>query len=167
MKRILTGILLATLAACGTVFVSAQTFGDKTGLDSIFSDGKGFRGQFVKAMMNRASDRLKLTEEQRSEIRAILVEAAPRITVLLTETKAVHEQIKPLGRDGVYNPTAVQRLSTQQANNARLLIVEKEKIKAAVFAVLNETQRSTAGEIQDQIEAQLRQLVSSRIGMKF
>lgn len=167
MKRILTGIFIAAILTSGTLFVTAQTFGDKTGLDSIFADGKGLRGQLAQRILNIAADRLDLTDEQRAEIRLILEEAAPRVAALLVQAKAVHEQLKPLGRDGVYNQTQVQQLAALQATNARLLIIEKEKIKADIFGVLTEKQRSAASEMQEQFEDQIRQRISSRIGMKF
>lgn len=169
MKKILVGIVIAALLATGTIFVTAQTFGDQTGLDAVFSEdnSKGVRGKFFQQILDRVADKLDLTTEQRAEIREILEDAAPRVAPLVMQAKATREQLKPLGRDGVYNEAQVQQLATRQAANVRALIVEKEKVKAEIFAVLTPAQRAQANEMQEQFEQKIRQRIGQRIGMNF
>lgn len=158
MKKLAIGLLIFAILAMGTIFVSAKNFGDETGLEIVFAkqdDENGLRGKFIRRILNRIADRLNLTEQQRAEIRQILEEAKPRVQPLLLEAKATHQQIKELGRDGVYNEAKVQELAARQANTIRQLIVEKEKVKAQIFAVLNEEQRAQAIQMQEKFKQKI------------
>lgn len=176
MKKITLAVAVLSLLSVSVVYTSAQVFGDKTGLDSVFGNdqpqGEGFLSRFkekrmVAGALDKIADRLNLTDEQKAEIRRILEAEIPVVKPILVSGLAIHQQLKPLGRDGVYNASEVQRLAALQSQNARLLIVEKEKVKAQIFAVLTPEQRAEAERISEEIEAKIREKISERTGMKF
>jgi Spy/CpxP family protein refolding chaperone len=180
MKKYIIAIAAFAFLTAGTAFTSVNAFSDRSGLattvenafDITSKDGKGLFGRLrqrmgVRNTLNQIADRLKLTEEQRAEIRAIIEAEIPVVRPILLNTLAVHQQLKELGRDGVYNQAEVQRLAGLQSQNARLLIIEKEKVKAQIFAVLTEEQRTEAEEIRDEIETRIRERISEETGTKF
>jgi Spy/CpxP family protein refolding chaperone len=172
MKKIITFTIVAVLSA--TLFLgSALAFGDKTGLEATFdelaavknedSQGSFFdkfkQKMFIRQILNRVADRLKLADEQKAQIRLIIKNEVPVVKPILINGVLVHKQLAALGRDGVYNEQEVNRLSTLQAKNARLLIVEKEKVKAQIFAVLTPEQRTEAEKIRDEFQAQIQKRI--------
>jgi Spy/CpxP family protein refolding chaperone len=176
MRKITLAIAVLSLLIVSVIYTSAQVYGDKTGLDSVFENdqprSEGFFSRFkergmVKGTLDKIANRLNLTDEQKAEIRQIIENEIPVAKPILLSGLAIHQQLKPLGRDGVYNAPEVQRLATAQSQNAKLLIVEKEKVKARIFAVLTPEQRAEAEKMSEEIEAKVREKISEKLDMKF
>lgn len=175
LKKLTIAFSIVALLSVTVIFTSAHAYGDKTGIDSAFSQTElrddRFFGRFLqkrfKKKLDDIADRLRLTPEQRAQIRQIIENEIPVVRPILMNGLAVHQQLKPLGRDGVYNAEQVQLLATAQAENAKLLIIEKEKVKAQIFAVLTPQQRAEAEQMSEEIETKIREKISERAGMKF
>ncbi len=90
----------------------------------------------------------------------------PVVKPILLNGVVVYQQLKPLGKDGVYNQSEVMRLAALQANNARLLIVEKEKTEARIFAVLTPEQRAEAEQIRAEFEAKIKERIAEAMNQK-
>jgi Spy/CpxP family protein refolding chaperone len=173
MKKIITFTIVAIL--CAALFIgSAMAFGDKTGLEDSFDEmsavktsqgvfDKFKQKMFIRQVLNRIADRLKLTDDQKMQIKTIIKNEIPVVKPILLNGVLVHKQLAELGRDGVYNEQEVNRLSTLQAKNARLLIVEKEKVKAQIFAVLTPEQRAEAEKVRDEFQAKIQQRIEEAI----
>ncbi|MBC7797399.1 MAG: Spy/CpxP family protein refolding chaperone [Pyrinomonadaceae bacterium] len=177
MKKLLAIFAIVASLSVGTVFTTAYAFGDTTGLDEVFAQqdtqtqqddtklfGRLKRQMSLKLVMDKIANRLRLTEEQRAEIRQIFVTERPKIQAIALSAYAVHQQIKPLGTDGVYNEAEVTRLATLQAQNAKAAIIEKEFIKAQIFAILTPEQRAEAEKIRDEFEAKIQQRIMQGVG---
>lgn len=180
MKKIIVSFLVVTILSATVLFGSAFAFGDKTGLEeSVYElanakqdETLGFFGKFkqrmfIRQILNRVADRLNLTEEQRNSIRQIIQAEVPIVRPILLNGLAIHQQFKELGKDGVYNQAEVTRLAALQANNARLLIIEKEKVKAQIFAVLTPDQRAEAEKIRSEFEAKIQKRIEEAMSQKF
>lgn len=170
MKKIIVTFALVVLLGTAAIFTTAHAFGDRTGLAKIFQEKidlaqdekpgliKQFKQRtFLRAVLNRVADRLNLTEEQKAQIRQIIQDEMPTVTPIILSGIAIHNQIKMLGTNGVYNEAEVNRLAALQAQNARLLIIAKERIKAKIFAVLTVEQRAEALEMRDAFDSQVSQ----------
>ena len=180
MKKLFAAFAVAALLSATLLFGSAFAFGDKTGLDDTFNElaaagqdqTPGLFGQFkqkmgVRQVLNRIADRLNLTDDQKAQIRAIVQAEIPVVKPILLNGVAVHQQLQPLGKDGVYNQSEVTRLAALQANNARLLIIEKEKTEARIFAVLTAEQRAEAEKIRAEFEAKIRERIAEAMTQNF
>jgi Spy/CpxP family protein refolding chaperone len=180
MKKYIIAFAAFAFLSAGTAFTSVHAFSDRSGLaepventiEISSKDDGGLFGRLRRKMgsryaLNQIADRLRLTKEQRAEIRAIIEAEIPIVRPILLNTLAVHQQLKELGRDGVYNEVEVQRLAALQSQNARLLIIEKEKVKAQIFAVLTPEQIAEAEAIRDEIETKIRSRISEETGTKF
>ena len=180
MKKFIAIFAVITVLSVTTIFTSTRAFGDHTGLGETFEqitdlrqdDSSGLWGRFkqrtmIQQVLNRIADRLNLTDQQKTEIRQIIQNEVPVVKPILLSGLAIHQQFKELGTDGVYNQQEVNRLAALQATNARLLIIEKEKVKAQIFAVLTPEQRAEALEIRDEFEAKIRQKLIDAMGNQF
>ncbi len=80
-----------------------------------------------------------------------------RLEPLIEAMKAWHKSAKNLGKDGIFDEKAVNLLAVQQAETMRQIIVEKEKTKAALFAVLTTEQRTKANELRVNFESKMKE----------
>ncbi|HEX8367579.1 MAG TPA: Spy/CpxP family protein refolding chaperone [Pyrinomonadaceae bacterium] len=156
MKKYTIGILALVILAIGVVFAFAQK-----------RDGGG-RGERPFGpppfALEKIADELDLSDEQRAQIKQIAETEKTKIQVLTENARATHEQLKDLGTNGVFNEEQVSRLAAQQAETTRQLIIEKERTKAAVFAVLTPEQRTKAAEIKNKFEEKTRGGFGKRFG---
>ncbi|HEX8733984.1 MAG TPA: Spy/CpxP family protein refolding chaperone [Pyrinomonadaceae bacterium] len=158
MKKYTIAILAFVVLAIGGVFVFAQKR----------DAGAGTRGERPFGpppfALEKIADELNLSDEQRAQIRQTLEAEKTKVQALMETARATHEQLKDLGTDGVFNEEKVNRLSAQQAETTRQLIIEKERTKAAVFAVLTPEQRTKAAELKNKFEEKMRGGFGRRFG---
>jgi Spy/CpxP family protein refolding chaperone len=157
MKKYTIAILAFAILAIGGVFVFAQK-----------RDAGGGRGErpfgAPPFALEKIADELNLSDEQRAQIKQILETEKTKVQALMETARATHEQLKDLGTDGIFNEEKVNRLSAQQAETTRQLIIEKERTKAAVFAVLTPEQRTKAAELKNKFEEKMRGGFGKRFG---
>lgn len=139
MKKATLAILAFVLIAGGSILIFGQRGDGRRG---------GMRGGFGGPGILRMAEKLGLTEEQKTQIKQILEESRTRVEPLMQAARTNHEQIRELGKDGTFNEAEVNRLAGLQAENTRQMIVEKERTKAAIFAILTPEQRVKAGEMR-------------------
>jgi protein CpxP len=101
-------------------------------------------GRFMGFFIQRMAAQLGLSEDQQTQIRQILEEERAAAEPLMRQLKAVYDQLRPLGSDGVFNEAQVRVLAQQQAQTMAELIVVKERTKARIAAVLTPDQRERA-----------------------
>ena len=160
MKKIAIGLVIATLVCVGTVFTFAKVIGDPTGLDAVFAQdengGKFGHGFMMRRIFDRIAGKLNLTAEQKTQIHQIVENERPNVQPLLAQALATHQQMEELGKDGVFDEKQVEALATQQAATMKQLIIEKERTKARIFAVLTTEQRQQAEQLREQFEQKVR-----------
>ncbi|MEP6903002.1 MAG: Spy/CpxP family protein refolding chaperone [Actinomycetota bacterium] len=144
MKKITIAILAIAILGLGTVFIFAHKGGMKRG-------GFGERG-FGGSGFARITEKLGLSDEQKTQVKAILEDSKTRLKPLLETLRENHKQIENLGTDGVYNEVQVQQIAGSQAETTKQLIIEKEKTKAQIFALLTPEQRTEAAKMKDRFK---------------
>jgi Spy/CpxP family protein refolding chaperone len=155
MKKYIIAILVFVAVATGVGFAFAQKR----------EGGRGERHFGAPPFaLEKIADELDLSTEQRAQIKQILETEKPKIQTLTDAARATHEQLKDLGTNGVFNEEQVSGLAAQQAETTRQLIVEKERAKAAIFAVLTPEQRTKAAELKDKFEEKRRGGFGKRFG---
>lgn len=146
--KILTlGVLLVTLAALSTSMVAAQP-GRHGG-----RFGGSHEGPFGGFMMERIADRLDLSDEQRSELAAILEAYRPE-SELLGETlsvtrKELDDQITADDFDEIAIREAAERSAAVRAD----LAVLRARIHTEVLQVLTEDQIAEAREMRERFRS--------------
>ena len=156
MKKYTIAILAFAVLAIGVGFTFAQK--KESG------KGEGPFGPPPPFMLEKIADELGLSEAQRTQIKQIMEAEKAKIQPLMETARQTHEQLKDLGTDGAFNEEQVTQLANRQAETTRQLIVEKERTKAAIFAVLTPEQRTKAAELKNKFEDKRRDGFGKKFG---
>ena len=144
MKKIKIAAAIAAVAVVGVIVAVAQM------------SHKGGFGQHHKDLMNhheqiidRISSELNLSAEQKTQAKQILADAKPRFEPLHSKLKETHQECLTAGADGVFDEQKSQEIAARQAEIIKQLLVEKDRTKAALFAVLTPEQRNRAKQMMN------------------
>jgi periplasmic protein CpxP/Spy len=140
MKKFLTASALAgALALTGFAWTAAHA-------RDLWAGSSG--GRFwARHILND----LNLTPVQRSQIKSILQRAKPTLQAEFTKIDQQEARL----REGTYDDAATRTLAEQQGANLADAIVEREKIRAQVFAVLTPEQRRTVNRLRGEFRSSL------------
>jgi Spy/CpxP family protein refolding chaperone len=141
MKKVIIAATVAIIV--GTIVVVAQ-MSHKGGFGQHFGDG--FTNHHEK-IIEHLSDKLKLTDAQKTEAKRILTDSEPRFRPLHEQLKESHRASMNLGSDGLFDEKKAQESAAREVEILRQILLEKEKTKAALFAVLTTEQREQARQI--------------------
>jgi len=145
MKKVIIGMIAAALLIAAAIFVIAQKTGRKDGPG--FGRGSGF-GMALRG--------LDLTDEQRSKVKEIMEASKANIQPLMQQMHDNHAKIARLGVDGKFDQAQVEALANQQGSITSQMIVEKEKVKAQVFAILTDEQKAKAAEMRTKFQERMK-----------
>lgn len=146
MKKLVVAFLAIALVTIGTIFVFAQKGeGKKFGRDF------GHRGGF-----ERIAKKLNLSDEQKEQVKQILETSKTKVQPVLENMKSIHQQLDAATADGQFDEAQVQALATQQANIMAQMIVEKERTKAQIFAILTPEQQAQAKQLKEQMKEKFK-----------
>ncbi|MEZ5305858.1 MAG: Spy/CpxP family protein refolding chaperone [Pyrinomonadaceae bacterium] len=158
MKKAIVTFLAVALVALGTIFAVAQTKdGDGPGKRMHRGDGefggmrgkRGMRGGHGEGMMFRGID---LTDEQKAQLKSIHEASREKMKPVMEQLRQNRKQLQDLTAGGTFDEAQVQALATQQGNLTAQMIVEKERTKAAAFAILTAEQKAQLAERKQQFE---------------
>lgn len=150
MKKIIFGIAAAVILIAGSVFVIAQRSSGKGGHG--FGHGPdGHRGGIEMALRG-----LDLTDEQKVKVKEITEAAKTTVGPLMEQTRANHDKIRSLGTDGKFDQAQIEALAAEQGNLTAKMIVEKEKVKAQIFALLTDDQKAKAAAMHTKFEEKFK-----------
>ena len=148
MKKIILAIIAVAVVATGAIFVIAQKRANVGGGHG-FGHGRGDR-------MGMALRGLDLTDEQKAKVKEIMGASRTNVEPLMQQMHANHKQIAELGVNGAFDQVKVEALAAEQGNITAKLIVEKEKAKAQVFAILTDEQKAKAAEMRTKFEERFK-----------
>lgn len=147
MKKTIWAFAAFAVIALGGIFIFGQR-GEA---------GRGGRGgHFGERGLLRMAERLNLSDEQKTQIKTILADSKTRVKPLMEEMRAQHETLEALGTDGQFDAERVEAAANAQTAASKQLIVEKEKTKAAVFAVLTPEQRTQAAALKNEFKGRMK-----------
>ena len=152
MNKVTATILAVSILTIGLV---GLVFAQKRGGEG-FGGGHHGGGGFPPIFFGKIADELGLTEEQKTQAKQVLEASKERIQPLMEAMKQGHESAKTLGTNGTFDEAAVNALANQQSQTMKQIIIEKEKTKAQLFAILNETQRTKAQELLKNFEGKMK-----------
>jgi Spy/CpxP family protein refolding chaperone len=117
----------------------------------------GKRSEVIRQLMfNQISAKLNLTNDQKVQVKTIMENSRKRFQPLVEQLESNHQQNQNLGTDGVYDEQKVKELADEQSEIAKQLILEKEKTKAQLFAILTPEQREQAKKMRDDFESRIK-----------
>lgn len=125
-----------------------------------FGPQMGFGGRGFE----RIAEKLNLSDEQKTQVKAILEDSKTRVKPLMDAMHENHKQAENLGADGVFNEEQVNQIAQKQSETMKQLFIEKEKTKAQIFAVLTPEQRTEAAKMKEQFKERFRGGFNKRFG---
>lgn len=146
MKKGIIIFLVMAILGTGAALIFAQK-GSREGFGKMPFGGRGFE---------RIAEKLNLTDEQKTQVKAILEESKTRIKPLMEAMRENHKQAANLGTDGTFNEEQVNQIANRQSETMKQLFIEKEKTKAQIFAVLTPEQRTEAAKMKEQFKERFR-----------
>lgn len=160
MKKLTIAILAIAITAAGAVIIFGQTGG---------RDGKGERRFSHRGKMHergmiggRMFRHLDLTDAQKEQMKTI-GEASRETTKGLRENQRnIRRQLGELGTDGTFDQAAVETLAGQQADIQKQLIIERQKVKAQMFAILTPEQKAKFAELKAQMAERMKERMEKR-----
>ena len=103
----------------------------------------GMMGQGIKGegrFLDRMADRLELTTEQRSSVKAALEKSKPQMTAIKEKMRTNRKALRELGRDGS-DDSRVQALARERGDLVASLVIERSKIRSDIQQILTDKQR--------------------------
>lgn len=141
MKKALIAVLALAVLATGVMFAVGQ----KRSVEGEMGWGRhgGKHGGF--GMMFRGLD---LTEEQKAKVQALQAASREGLKPATESLKANHEKMQALTANGAFDEAQITALANEQASLSAKLIVEKERFKSQVFAILTDAQKTKLAEMK-------------------
>lgn len=147
MKKLTAAILSIVLVAMGAMFVFAQDgAGQKDGKGKFGKRG-GHRGGH--GMMFRGLD---LTDEQKAQMKTIRQASKESTKSIREQMKANRQKLQTLSESGTFDEAQVKAIAAEQGNLSAQMIVEKEKVKTQMLAILTPEQKAKAAEMKAQFK---------------
>lgn len=148
MKKVVFAVAAVTLVVAGSIFVIAQRAGHK---ETGYFGGPGHRGG--PAMFLRGLD---LTDEQRVTVREIMDTSRASVEPLMKQLHETRQKVAGLGTDGKFDQAQAEAAAAEQGSTITKLIVEKEKAKAQIYAILTDEQKAKAVEMRAKAEERFK-----------
>ena len=144
MKKVTIAIIAIIVLAIGAIFVVAQKSG-----------GHGFGRGFHRGdeMMLRG---LNLTDEQKAQVKQIMEASKTKAQPVFEGLKANHQKLEVLTANGAFDEAHVTAVANEQAALSAQLIVERERTKSQVFALLTDAQKTKASEMRDKMKERFK-----------
>lgn len=148
MKKFIAVFIAIAMVTIGTIFVIAQ---QSEGGKGKFKRSFGYRGGF-----GRLAEKLNLSDAQKEQVKQIMETSKAKIQPLKENMKSIHQQMNSATADGQFDEAQVQALATQQANIMAQMIVEKERTKSQMFAILTPEQQAQAKQLKEQMKEKFK-----------
>lgn len=95
---------------------------------------------------------LNLTDDQKAKVKTIMETSKTTVQPLMASLRDNHKKLADLTANGAFDETQVQALATEQGDLMAKLIVEKERVKSQVFAILTDEQKTKAAQMKEQMK---------------
>jgi Spy/CpxP family protein refolding chaperone len=141
-------VLIAPLASAYPQFKADNLYQQV----STFLDGK--------AKLNRLSEKLGLTSEQKAKLEAILANTRPQLEQINQQRKANRQALRNLTQQDHYDEAEVTRLAEAQGDLTAQRVKLASQTKAEVFALLTPQQREKVQAMMEKKRLQKRQALA-------
>lgn len=155
MKKITVTLLAIALVAVGAIFVIGQTTDKPTDGNKRF-EKQGRHGKFGRRGkrgmrghgMGRMFKHMDLTDDQKAQMKAIGQANRESTKTLREQIKANRQQLQQMTENGQFDEAAVSAVAQQQGQLHAQMIVAKEKVKAQMFNVLTNEQKTKLAQMK-------------------
>lgn len=99
--------------------------------------------------LDKMTDRLKLTPEQRGSVEAVLQKSKPQITSIRERMQANRKALRELGRDGRSDGNQVKTLAQERGYLVTDLTIRRTKVRDEIREILTDTQRDQMKQMRE------------------
>ena len=122
--------------------------------------GRGF-GRHNGWMLKRMTKQLNLTEAQQTQIKGILADEKTRIKPMMQQLRQ-NQQAEDANVNGSFDENQARTFANKQAQLMTDLIVEKERMRSQVYAVLTPEQRQKALQLMQERQQHRQERMSKK-----
>jgi protein CpxP len=166
MKKLSVLLMSIVLVAVGAVFAFGQTTDSTTEGKSFGKKGNNWKqgkrgkrgGQRGMGMGFRGLD---LTDAQKEQMKAISQASREGTKSLRDQMKANRQQMAQATANG-FNEAQVQAIAQQQSALHAQMIVERERVRSQMFAILTPEQQAKAAEMKEQRKQKMQERMQKR-----
>ncbi len=155
-KKIFLGvtaiILVVAAGLAGTVLAQGPGRG--------FGPGPGF-GRHSGWMLRHMTKELNLTTDQQTQIKNIMQAEKAKVQPLMQQLRQ-NEQAQDAAINSNFDEAQVRTFASQQAQIMTDLIVEKQRTKSQIYAVLTPEQRQKAQQLRQEHQQKMQQRMQQR-----
>ncbi|MGC1781869.1 MAG: Spy/CpxP family protein refolding chaperone [Acidobacteriaceae bacterium] len=147
MKKVVIATLAASALAVAVAASAAST-----------QDQDGWMQRRATGMVVRRIERqLKITDDQRAQIKTILVTETPAIQALANRVKEENSQLASASQ---FNESDIRAFARAHAGTMEDVLVEREKVRTELLQVLTPEQRQKLQQIREARTGELAQRLS-------
>jgi len=146
MKKAIFGLIAVAVVATGAIIGISQVRTAKDGKTFTgMKHGRGGNGMGMGWGLNLRG--LDLTEDQQAKVKAIFDASREAMKPLMADMKANRQKFADLNKN-VFDEGSTRQLANEQAAIMANMIVERERAKFQVWAVLTDAQKAKATELR-------------------
>jgi periplasmic protein CpxP/Spy len=162
-KRVLVICGIAVLVVGAAIFATAQA---GLSFNHFQGHGRGERrhGPGSPEMMEHMARALGLTEDQKTQIKALMDGIQSTEEARHQKMEELHKQLETVTANGQFDEAKVREIANQQAQIHAEQIVEHERMKAKIFSLLTPEQRVKAEEMHKRGPGEFRRHGGPREG---
>jgi Spy/CpxP family protein refolding chaperone len=151
MKRSAVLILSIILIATGAIFIFAQKGDNGEGNKGFGRHGGKHRGGHEFFLRG-----LDLTDEQQTQVKQIAEASRKKNKSVHEQMRTNHQKLDELTANGAFDEAQVTAIANQQGALSAQMIVEKERTKSQIFALLTDEQKAKAAQIKEQMKERFK-----------
>ena len=99
---------------------------------------------------------LNLTDDQKAKVKGIFETSRANVEPIMASMKENHQKMDAATTNGAFDQAQVEALATEQGKLMAKLIVEREKTKSQIFAILTDEQKAKATEMRTKFEERMK-----------
>jgi len=153
-KKILIPLLAAALVVCG--LIATKAFAADTGIGSATIPAHG-------KILERIANQLKLTADQRTQIKSVISGEKDTLAPLLTSVHDARKDLRSAIRASDANEANVRAASAKVASAEADLAVERMKLYGKIAPILTDDQRAQLAGLQQRADEFVDNVIA-RIG---
>jgi protein CpxP len=147
MKKIIFAIAAVVVLAAGAIFVAGQIKG-RSGAKG-FGHGRGH----MAGMMLRG---LNLTDDQKAKVKSIFEAAKTDVQPLREALKENRKKLNSVTANGAFDQAQIQAIADEQGALMSKMIVEREKVKSQIIAILTDEQKAKAAQMRENFKQHMK-----------
>ena len=149
MKKIIFAITAVAVLAAGALFVVGQIRAHRGEKGFGFGPGRGH----MAGMMLRG---LNLNDDQKAKVKSIFEATRTNVEPLRKALRENHEKLNAATAGGTFDQAQIQAIADEQGTLMAKMIVEQEKAKSQVFAILTDDQKAKAAQMRENFKQHMK-----------